>query len=112
MTGVDLLIKAAQEFIDKCDRGEARSVRTYKALSEALDQIKSEKSATKYALYAPGGKGSTGWIVHNTTQVLQFDTPDLAREYQKSAYPTFNLEVREFDSKSLENNENDSHQSI
>lgn len=33
---VDGLVKAAQDFIDKCDRGEARSVRSYKAFKEAL----------------------------------------------------------------------------
>lgn len=35
-SGCDALVKAAQDFIDKCDRGEAESVRSYKALKEAL----------------------------------------------------------------------------
>lgn len=33
---IQMLKAAAQDFIDKCDRGEARSTRTYNALKQAL----------------------------------------------------------------------------
>lgn len=38
-----MLQAAAQEFIDKCDRGEARSKRSYKALKEALAMLAASK---------------------------------------------------------------------
>jgi len=42
MKALDMFIAAAEKFIDKCDRGQARSVTTYAELKAALKQAQIE----------------------------------------------------------------------